>query len=352
MRSSFGIRGFLLPAGLFALAALSPAFAIGQTASPGDGRGPGSRRGPVEVRDGQVLAHGRLTLPASSPHTTRKGAWSVGVSLLWSNSFSWTQDVPGEDPDERQFLIDGETMTLAADIRRGVGRHVDVGLRVPLQRRWGGILDGFIDAWHRLLNLEDAARPLFLKNAFRVEGQTTARQAFAWVNPEGTGLGDIEVNGRWRAVDGGDDGVSLALVGRVSLPTSTGPFDEGGLGAGGQIATAVPLGRRVDFYAGAGLTVQDPGPVRSLDYARTRGHGFMALEWRPWRRVSLVAETNAATRLVENIRSYPGVHWLLNAEARIDLGSTTRLDLGLTENLLAQQSTTDLGLYFALGWRP
>ncbi len=172
------------------------------------------------------------------------------------------------------------------------------------------------------------------------------------MNPEGTGLGDLEINGRWRVADGGHDGGSLALLGRVSLPTSTGPFEEGGLGAGVQLLTSIPLGRTIDLYAGAGFTVQDPGPFRSLEYARTRGHGFAALEWRPWRRVSLVAETGAATRLVENIRSYPGVHWLINAEARIDLGRTTRLDVGLTENLIAQQSTTDLGFYFALGWRP
>ena len=42
----------------------------------------------------------------------------------------------------------------------------------------------------------------------------------------------------------------------------------------------------------------------------------------------------------------------MNVEGRFDLGPHTRLDVGLTENLLDQQSTTDLGLYFAFGWRP
>jgi hypothetical protein len=281
-----------------------------------------------------------------------KGAWTLDVSLLWSNSFSWTQDVPGEEPEERRFLIDGETLTLAADVRRGLTKNFDVGIRVPIKRRWGGHLDGFIDAWHSLLNLEDAARPQFLKNAFRVEGLTLADDPFEWVDAEGTGLGDLEVNARWRLVDGGLDQPSVALVGRLSLPTASEPFDESGFGGGGQVVAAFPLHRRLDLYGGAGFTVQDPGPVRGLDYAKTRWHGFVALEWRIWRRVSLVGESNAATRLVENIQSYPGLHWLVNAEARIDLGETTRLDVGLTENIKDQQNTTDLGLYFALGWRP
>jgi hypothetical protein len=68
--------------------------------------------------------------------------------------------------------------------------------------------------------------------------------------------------------------------------------------------------------------------------------------------VSLIAETDVSSRLVRNIDSYPGVHWLLSVEARVDLGRAVRLDVGLTENLTSQQSTTDLGLLVALGWRP
>ena len=138
------------------LLALAPLPAHGQASPPSRARPP---RGPLEIRDDHLLAQGRLTLPALSPHTVRRGAWSLDVSVLWSNSFSWTQDVPGEEPEERRFLVDGEAVTLAADLRRGVGKDLDLGLRLPLKHRSGGRLDRFIDAWHRLFNLEDAARP-------------------------------------------------------------------------------------------------------------------------------------------------------------------------------------------------
>jgi hypothetical protein len=327
-----------------------PVFA--QPAPPADGRGPAARRGPIEIYDDHVLAQARLTLPAVSPFTVPPGTWRFDVSVLWSNSFSWTQDVAGEEPADRRFLMDGETFTVAATLRRGIGRHVDLGLRIPLQHRSGGTLDPFIDVWHRLFRLNDAARPSFLRNAFRVEGLTTAGSRFEWTEATGTGLGDIEVNGRWRMVDGGDGSLSAALVGRLSVPTASGPYRGSGPGAGAQLVVTAPLGRTADVYLGAGLTVQDPGPVRGLEYERARGQGFAAFEWRPWRPVSLIAETNIATRLVKNIDSYPGVHWLVNLEVRIDLGERLRLDLGLTENLIDQQSTTDLGLYFGVGWRP
>jgi len=332
-----------------AVALLPP---LGAAASADEGQPTPPARGPAEIRDDHILAQERLTLPAVSPHTVSEGAWTVDASVLWSNSFSWTQDVPGEDPADRRFLIDGETLTVATTVRRGLGPHLDVGLRIPVKHRGGGALDGFIDAWHRLLNLEDAQRPSFDRNAFRVEGRTTTDEPFGWTEAAGTGLGDVEVNARWRTLDGGADGPSVALIGRLSLPTATGPYDGSGLGGGGQVVAAVPLGRTTDLFLGAGLTVQDSGPVRAVEYRPARGHGFAAFEWRPWTWVSLVAETNAATRLVESIHSYPGVHWVVNLEGRFDLTSRLRMDVALTENLIDQQSTTDLGLYFALGWRP
>jgi len=92
--------------------------------------------------------------------------------------------------------------------------------------------------------------------------------------------------------------------------------------------------------------------VRGVEYAPLRAGGFVAAEWRPWRRASLVAETNLASRLVENIESYPGVHWIVNVAGRIDLGSRARLDVGFTENLISQLTTTDFALYLGLGLHP
>ena len=114
----------------------------------------------------------------------------------------------------------------------------------------------------------------------------------------------------------------------------------------------VPLSGSFDLYAGLGFTAQDPGPVRGIEYAPVRANGFVALEWRPSRRLSLVAETNAASRLVENIDRYPGVHWLVNVTGRLDLGTRTRLDVGFTENIWSQLTTTDFALYVGLGFRP
>ena len=274
------------------------------------------------------------------------------ASGLWANSFSWTQDVPGEEPEDRRFLIDGEALAVDLTVRRGLGPNFDAGVRVPLQWRGGGALDGFIDWWHRVANVPDGDRPLFLQDAFRVEGKTTDAGSFSWNDQTGFGLGDVELETRYRIRDGISASPSAALVARVSLPTGTGPFDGQGLGAGAQLVAEVPLSGSFDLYGGLGFTAQGSGPVRGVEYTPVRAHGFVALEWRPSRSLSLVAETNVASRLVENIDSYPGLHWIVNVTGRIDLGDRTRLDLGFTENLMSQLTTTDFAFHLGFSVRP
>jgi Protein of unknown function (DUF3187) len=311
-----------------------------------------TRRGPTELRDEHLLAQDRLTLPAFGPDTVGRGRWMVRTSLLWLNSFSWTQDVPGENPEDRWFLIDGETRTLDVTVRYGVRANFDVGLRVPLRWRGGGDLDPVIDTWHRIFGLPDGNRRDFLRDRFRVEGMTTEGRPFSWNDEAGTGFGNLEAEGRWRFHDGGREGWTAALEGRLAFPTGSGPFTGDGVGYGVQVVGARRLASSLDLFVGAGAAVQDDGPVRGVRYEPVRGQAFLALEWRPARRLSLVGETDVASRLIQNIDLYGGLHWMVNVSGRIDLSGSTRLELGFTENLEDQLATADFGIHFGLVWMP
>ena len=308
--------------------------------------------GPVEIRDEQLLAQPRLTLPPIGPDTVPQGRWSFRLGFLWSNSFGWTQDVPGETPTDRRFLIDGEARTVDLNVARGVGENAHVALRVPLRWRGGGSLDGLIDTWHRIFGLPQGGRSRFLKNAFRVEGLTEAGQPFSWNDQRGTGLGNVELESRWRFADGGRGGWRAAVAARVALPTGTAPFDEDAAGLGVQVAAAKRLAGPLDLFLGAGGLVQGPGPVRGIGYETQRLHVFLALEWLMFGFFHLIAETDAASRLIRDIDRYPGLHWITNVSGRIPISKRTRFELGFTENFKNQMSTTDFGVHFGLVVRP
>jgi hypothetical protein len=311
-----------------------------------------TRRGPTELRDEHVLAQDRLTLPAFGPDTVGEGRWLVRTALLWLNSFSWTQDVPGEHPGDRRFLVDGETRTLDLTVRYGLRESFDVGLRVPVRWRGGGELDSLIDTWHRIFGLPDGNRKDFLPDRFRVEGLTTDRGSFSWDDEAGTGFGNLEAESRWRFHDGGREGWAAALETRLALPTGTGPFAGDGVGVGLQVAGARQLASSLDLFLGGGAVIQDGGPVRQVEYEPFRVQAFLALEWRPARRLSLVGETDAASRLVANIDRYAGLHWMVNVSGRIDVARSARLEIGFTENIESQTATADFGVHFGLVFRP
>jgi hypothetical protein len=336
---------------LAALFLLGPA-ALAEAAAPGGEpvEEDALESAPSEIRDEHLLAQPRLTLPATGPATLGRGRTSWRASVLWSNSFGWTQDVPGEHPADRRFLVDGETATLDFMVTHGFTDALDAGLRLPLHWRGGGALDGLIDTWHRLLDLPDGNRPSFVKNAFRAQGVTLDGRPFSWDDERGFGLGSAEVFGRWRLAEG--PGWSSALVGRLALPTGTGAFAGNGFGLGLQWVGARRLGTAFDLYLGLGGTAQAKEHVRGVGYEAVRGYAFLAVGWRAARRLSVVAETNLASRLVRDIDRYPGTHWLINGAMHIALSPTARLELGFTENFASQIATTDFALQAGLRLRP
>jgi hypothetical protein len=301
-------------------------------------------RGPVEIRDEWMLAQPRMTLPATSPDVLPRGCTELSLHADWGNDFGFSQDGPAESPlADRRFLVDGEHRTIALTARRGIGRGLDLTLRLPIQWRGAGILDPFIDAFHDATGTLDNDRPAFDENRYRIEGRDEEGDRFTWNDSHGTGLGNIEFALRKRLL--ASRRVRVAAVARFGLPTGTGPFRTDSWEVGLQCVGAWRLHRRWDLYGGLGGTWYSEEAIRGIEYEPWRGYGFLAVEFRFARAWSLVMQSDASTRLVRNLAEYPGHQWYVAAGLKGDLGRGWRFVLGFTENLENQQSTSDVS-----GW--
>jgi hypothetical protein len=295
------------------------------------------------VRDEFLLAQIRLSLPAEAAEVLPAGRSSWRIRVDWGNDFARDQDLAGEAPRDRRFLVDGEHLSLDVEWRRGLGGRWDAGLRLPLRWRGGGQLDPLIDGFHRFtgaLGLPDNDRSRFRQGLFRVEGRSAAGEALR-LEGEGGGLGNLELEGRAGL------GRRLAIVGRVLLPTGTGPFDAEGVGLGLQLVAGASAGRFV-LNGGLGGSYESDDDVQGFRYARGRAHGFGAADLRLSRRLSAIVETTVASRLVANVERYPGLVWYLALGARFDLDSGLSLEGGFTENIADQQATSDISFQLAL----
>lgn len=326
-------------------------------AAPRPAAAPGglpARRGPVEVRDEWLLAQPRLTLPALSPDPVGRGRWRARVAVNRGNDFGWAQTEAGELPEagDRRFLVDGEHQTTEASLRYGLTSTLDLAVRVPLHWRGGGFMDDFIDAFHEAFawaGFLDNDRPAFDVDRHRIEGRSPGGEPFSWSDDTGTGLGRVELAAHWAFAGACPPACTAwALVGRLTLPTGSGPFEVEGLEAGVQVLCAVRLRRTLDLYLGVGGTWFGEPEVGGITYERTRAHGFAALEWRPLPRWSLLVELNAASNLVTSVASYPSLQSYVNLAAQLDMGRGWAWELGFTENLVDQQATTDFGAFTGL----
>ena len=324
----------------FAAAAATLAFA---SAAPGADAGPPRprRRGPLEIRDQWLLAQPRLTLPALSPDPLPRGQTRVALDLAWGSDFGFQ---PSYSPARRtDYLVDGEHRTVALEVRHGISPAVTVGARLPVRWRGGGRMDGIVDWFHRLTGLPGGARPDFPVDQLKVEWASTGRALASWEGEGGGGLGNVELSAQW-AVRRREPGWTVALAGRTTLPTGSGAFAGNGAEAGAQLVAARPLGGAFDLYAGAGATLHATRALDAVEYTRARGHGFVALEWRPGLRWSLSAEVDAGTRLVENLPRYPSWQSYLRIGAAVDVSRRWRVTGGFVEGIKSQNATTDFGI--------
>ena len=304
--------------------------------------------GPLGAREEWLLAQPRLSLTPLSADTLAPGRSELRLRLDWGNDFGWRQDTPGEHPLQRSYLVDGEHRTLDLSVRHGLTRAFEIELRVPLEWRGAGSLDGVIDWYHGWSGFPDNGRRFFGVDLYRVEGRDAEGHPVAW-HDTGTGLGNLEMGTRLRLADGGDGHDWRAtLATRLALPTGAGPYAGHGVGLGIQLVAAHRLGRHVDLTAGGGAAVQSATEVEGLRYERLRAHGFGALEWLVLRRWSLLLETTASSRLVTNLPQYAGFQLYLNLGSRFRLDSGWALEAGFTEGIVNQRNTTDFAFQLGL----
>ncbi|HET7746861.1 MAG TPA: DUF3187 family protein, partial [Vicinamibacteria bacterium] len=294
-----------------------------------------------------LLAQPLLTLSPASPDLTPPGRLDVEVHADWGNDFGF-ENGPGGRARDLFYLLDGEHRSLAVTVRRGLGSRAMVGVRTGLQWRGGGALDPVIDRFHRLFGFPDSGRPLYPTGRLVVEGRHEDGAAIAWTGRAGTGLLPLEAEGAWRLGAEGRDTSAVRV--RLRLPTATGAFRGSGGGIGAQWLAARGLGDRFDAFLGFGVTALGPEDVHGLRYRTRREQGFLALEWRPGRAVSLLGQLEGSSRLLASVRSYPGFQLALRLGAAIDVGRV-RLRGGFVEGIKDLENTADFGVFFGVSRR-
>ena len=295
----------VVPGLMAACALLLPG--AGRAQGTGDNPQYGKPRGPLSIRDSrpynllflQFMPESGDVLPA------RANAYGLQLDVI-NNLLIPAPDRLANGTNGAVIREDNEYQRLAFAWRRGLGKQTELAVYAPLVWRNGGLLDGILSGYHRLVGLpgnsiddpngRDFGRKYqSVLQIVDASGQTRVNQGNAF------GVGEINITLK-RGLTPQTARASLAArlgvkipVGNPTLLLGSGAFD-----VGLSLDARYSLGRDIIVYANVGgvLMGRAESHVRALNPAANMAQTLAALEYRANNRDSFVLQLDGNTRAV------------------------------------------------------
>jgi hypothetical protein len=294
----------------------------------------------LPVRDQNPLVRGAyLPLPAALG-AAGDGRWAFAAGVQWSNTVNIEQTAT------ERMRVDEETVEADLSASRGFGAW-QLRATLPVIRRSGGVLDGFIDGWHSFFHLPTGDRPSLAKNAYAISYR---RSGLAPLDASaGTALGDLALEAG-RTLSATPAG---RLEGWLGLEAPTGSrarlTGDGALDAAAWLAGETRLGASWALAGRAGAAYVG-GDAGGLPLARAIGFATLALDWAASERLGAVLQLDAHSALARG----SDLRFLREAVAltiggRYRLGGGAVFEAGVVEDIEVDHSP-DVTFHFGMRW--
>ncbi len=311
-----------------ALPALQVLAAPVQPAQPVEDAG-AAWRGPLEVENERPLQAAFLFARPQAPDVLGRGQRKLGLQLDVANDLL----IPRASPAGARVEEDFETQKLRLGYARGLGSKAEVEFETRLLARNGGILDGLLESYHRLLGLPGVG----LDNPRGRSAIPNGRSVFFFRDAQGNGinegsafgLGDSVVTLK-RQLAGGRVPVAARVLLKIPTASASRVLGSGAFDAGLSLDARLPISNRLAFSAGVGAFAWGRSDIP--DARRSGASGSLALEYRG-RRTSIVAQTLGETRAVQTGVAFADrAPVIVSVGLKHDVGRDKRLWACFSEN--------------------
>ena len=279
-----------------------------------------------------------------SAHLTTAGKLEVGLQLDVANNF--TDSLSGNE----RIRLDGETHRTNLSLRYGLSERWELSIDLPYIRHSGGSLDGFIENWHSWFGLPNGGREDSAEDELTYFWRHGTQTRASLTRSE-SGMGDITVYAGYRL--GGDDERQWTVRAGASLPTG----DADSLtGSGGTDVFAslhvsqASLWRseKLRFHGSIGAALLDDTDIIGATIEDWIVFGSGSLAWQVHDRVSLKTQLDFNTAAYDSdLKELGDFSTQLTLGGSLLLGSATRLDIGVTEDIITDTSP-DVVFHLAL----
>ncbi len=295
---------------------------------------------PFLTRDQNPLLGGSaLPLPVPADLAT-VGSTRIDIAANWSSTAS-----SGLNANEA-LLVDVESREIRLFLEHTLSERYAIRVQLPYRQLTTGVLDGFIDGWHRTLGLPEGARKFLERDQFQIGYLLGSQPVLNQWEPT-QGLGDVVLEGGyqlWRS-----QRASGALW--ISLEAPTGSANKllgnGSWDAGVRLAGRNDLGARTAAYWQLGATrIGRSGGLAPWQHDWTFS-GTGTYEFSATSSLRLKAQIDMHSALYRSSVDFLGDAAILTIGGEFRFGSGLRLDVGIGEDIKVGASP-DVNFCFAV----
>jgi hypothetical protein len=265
------------------------------------------------------------------------------------------ETVAASEPGRSAYMMDGETLRAALEIRVGLGGRLEASAELPILLHGAGFLDRPIDRYHEALGLPDGGRGAFVEDRFVMGYVADGETVYLEHAPGGLRQGDLVLSCRAAALREGRRAPGIALGAALKLPTGDARRLDGSghADAGVSVAVSKRVGRSV-LHAGYSFTRIGGwalAPSTRLEDPRSL---YAAWAFDLSSRVALVGQVSRSSGAFP-FRAGSDLGRLaqeITAGARWKTRSGRLAEAALIENLDTYLNTPDIGLLLGYAWLP
>lgn len=301
--------------------------------------------GPLRMESQSPFQVLRLALIPRAPSTLARGQRELRTAETWSNTFSHRGD---------EYFLDFEILDSTVSLAYGLSDVLQIDVEFQNRSRFGGAMDGFIEGFHDLFNLDQNGRKDFPRGDFQFRLDPGAGRPS--VSLDGGDRGSFSQNVlltlQHNVTCGGlhAPAFSYAVTGRVNLD------DAGDLNGGGRVDLGISVSASRAFghwyvYETLAFSRFGKNDFRGIPLRSHQVSSLTALEWRYRANMSLLAQYLISGGAVDDFGPFSQSSNEINLGWKGEIAKGTVLEAGLIENIVTFDNSPDFGFHLGLSHR-
>ena len=351
-RAATGAKLFLVAAAVLVM----PHIAFGTEDEPDDGSprrcssvhwhaySPNVWFGPLTLRGQSPFQLLRLGVAPWALDGLHRGEWKAQGLATWTNRWA---------VDPQYYKVDTEVLRFAFLLDYGISDNLHARIEVPLCWRGPGVMDRFIEGFHKTFGISNAHRQDFPRDDFDIYFVNDEHHIFR-LDESGAGVGfeDVVLSLTYRIMAGKGLWPDLGVMVNMKLPTSdsTSLFGTDAIDVGASVSAAKAW-HPIFVYCGLGFSQFGEDEIAGIPMRQYQGTFLLAVEWAFSERFSVLLQELSNTGPADQYFEFSASTHEATLGIKAVVWERLLLELGLIENLFFFKNSPDFGIHFGLSYR-